>query len=40
MKFMIDGSKILAAIKLAKIRNILGDDNDSTEEDLWNWFGF
>ena len=39
MKFMIDGSKILAAIKLAKIRNILGDDNDSTE-DLWNWFGF
>lgn len=40
MKFMIDGSKIFAAIKLAKIRNILGDDNDSTEEDMWNWFGF
>lgn len=40
IKFKIDGSKILAAIKLAKARKILGNDNDSAEEDLLDWFGF
>lgn len=40
IKFKIDGSKILAAIKLAKVRKILDDDNDSAEEDLLDWFGF
>lgn len=40
IKFKIDGSKILAAIKLAKVRKILGNDNDSAEEDLLDWFGF
>ncbi len=37
IKFNIDGSKILEAIKLAKIRKILGDDNNFEEEDLWDW---
>lgn len=41
IKFNIDGSKILEAIKLAKVRKILDDDNDSAEEDdLLDWFGF